>query len=205
MQVEVEPLFPDDERSLDLNLNDDDLIIKFPKPSGHFHNESFDSVSTIDSDMNAPATPETTPGITLTSPSPSRNRAQQMKEMGSPTPGSNTEMDGASFGEVLTIAPPKSKLTRPSPMARSRSTTGCHRGPSAISQFMLGNGFSTGGGAGAGAPHVRSFTEGAKPDQAVLPQAKRLKLTLDMPIGSDGTGGLLGPALASPFEENKKF
>lgn len=196
MQVEVENESPDE----------DDLFMDDGKnKAGHMHHESFDSTTTVDSEMDGPATPEAAPGIgiTLTTPSPSRNRAQQMKEMGSPTPGAGAGTDGGAFGEMLTMAVPVSKFTRPTPMNRSRSTTdGGYHGPSAVSQFMLG---------GASAVHQRSYTEG---DSTAMPcpNPKRQRLDLELAIpglmgGGLGMGMEMGveQALKSPFDENKRF
>lgn len=91
-----------------------------------------------------PRTPEAPPGITLTSPSPcGQNRNEQMKAMGSPTPGSD-DRPGV-FGGMLdfgTAAPHSQELprkkNRPAPLLRSRSTWDETQKPSMIAQFLQG-------------------------------------------------------------------
>jgi len=91
-----------------------------------------------------PRTPEAPPGITLTSPSPcGQNRNEQMKAMGSPTPGSDDRP--AAFGGLLDfgtdtreVQSKPRRMNRPTPLLRSRSTWDETQAPSMIAQFIQG-------------------------------------------------------------------
>jgi hypothetical protein len=95
---------------------------------------------------DGPKTPDTLPGITLTTPSPcSRNRNEQMQAMGSPLPGT-ADVDRSAFGGPLDVGLQNEKSStskklsssRPSTLFRSRSGWDETESPSLVRQFIQG-------------------------------------------------------------------
>jgi hypothetical protein len=201
MQVEVEPVVQ--EGSPVLQTVHNTPLVSISQSTPRQLKPTFGS-SPASSD--GPETPEAVPGITLTSPSPSsRNRDKQMKEMGSPTPGS--DIPAGQFGELLTMArPPGSigkraspgnKNVRPAPLYRSRTASDGFPNTSIVAQFMNGP-VETQGSENIKAPGL---------DREIPPIAKRQKTV-------SGNGLILGlgnafdplepSGLRSPFEEENK-
>jgi hypothetical protein len=117
-------------------------IITSPPTAGPHLRDSKSSPMSSD----GPKTPDTLPGITLTTPSPcSRNRSEQMQAMGSPLPGSahaNAPVFGGpldlGIGNKESVNSHKPSSSRPLALFRSRSTRDELQGSSLVRQFIQG-------------------------------------------------------------------
>lgn len=118
------------------------MTLTSPPISGQQVRDSRSSPGSSD----GPKTPDTLPGITLTTPSPcSRNRNEQMQAMGSPLPGT-ADVDRSVFGGPLDVGMRNEKSntskelssSRPSTLFRSRSGWDEIPSPSLVRQFIQG-------------------------------------------------------------------